>query len=45
VPPPPVPPAAALEEVDDEGPMEMIPEREAPVPHEVILAGAEPEMP
>jgi hypothetical protein len=25
--------------------MEMIPEQEAPVPHEVILADAEPEMP
>jgi hypothetical protein len=44
-PPPPVPPAATLEEVDDEGPMEMIPKQEAPVPHEVVLADAEPEMP
>jgi hypothetical protein len=38
VPPPPAPPVAALEEIDDEGPVEMIPEQEAPVPHEVILA-------
>jgi hypothetical protein len=44
VPPPPVPPAAAPEEIDDEGPVEMIPEQEAPVPHEVILADVEPEM-
>jgi hypothetical protein len=39
------PPTATPEEVDDEGPVEMIPEREAPVPHEVVLADAEPEMP
>jgi hypothetical protein len=45
VPPPPASHAAAPEEVDDEGPMEMIPEQEAPVPPEVILADAEPEMP
>jgi hypothetical protein len=45
VPPPPVPPAATSEEVDDEGPMEMIPEQESPVPHEVILADVELEMP
>jgi peptidoglycan hydrolase CwlO-like protein len=44
-PPPPAPPAATPEEVNDEGPMEMIPEQEAPVPHKVILADAEPEMP
>jgi hypothetical protein len=43
-PPPPAPPTTALEEIDDEGPMEIIPEQEAPVPHEVILAEAEPEM-
>jgi hypothetical protein len=41
---PPVPPVAMPEEVDDEGPVEMIPQREAPVPHEAILAGAELEM-
>jgi hypothetical protein len=44
MPPPPVPPVAAPEEVDDEGPMEMILEQEAPVPHEVTLADAKPEM-
>jgi hypothetical protein len=33
------------EEINDEGPVEMIPEQEALVPHEVILADAEPEMP
>jgi hypothetical protein len=43
-PPPPAPPAAALEEIDDEGPMEVIPEQDAPVPHEVILADAEHKM-
>jgi hypothetical protein len=45
VPPPPAPPAAALDEIDDEGPMEMIPKQEAPVLHEAILADAEPKMP
>jgi hypothetical protein len=44
-PPPPTPPTAMPEEVDDGGPVEMIFERESPVPHEVILADAEPEMP
>jgi hypothetical protein len=44
-PPPPAPAATAPEEIDDEGSVEMIPEQEAPVPHEVILADAEPEMP
>jgi hypothetical protein len=44
-PPPPAPPVAAPEEIDDEGPMEMIPEQEAPVPHEIILTDTEPEMP
>jgi hypothetical protein len=39
------PPATTLEEIDDEGPVDMIPEQEAPVPHEVILAHVEPEMP
>jgi hypothetical protein len=39
------PRAAALEEIDNEGPVEMIPKQEAPVRHEVILADAEPEMP
>jgi hypothetical protein len=45
VPPPPMPPATTPEEIDDEGPVEMSPEQEAPVPHEVVLADAEPEMP
>jgi hypothetical protein len=40
-----VPPAATPEEINDKGPVEMIPERKAPVSHEVILADAEPEMP
>jgi hypothetical protein len=44
-PPPPTPPAAAPEEIDKEGPVEVIPEQEAPKPHEVVLADAEPEMP
>jgi hypothetical protein len=33
------------EEINNEGPVEMIPEQEALVLHEVILADAEPEMP
>jgi hypothetical protein len=41
----PAPPATAPEEIDDEGPMEMIPKQEAPVPYEVILADAESKMP
>jgi hypothetical protein len=41
-----VPPAAAPEEVIvDEEPVEMVPEQEAHVAHEVILADVEPEMP
>jgi hypothetical protein len=44
-PPPPVPPAASPEEINDECPVEMIPEQEALVLHEVILANAKPEMP
>jgi hypothetical protein len=32
-------------EVNKEGPMEVMPEQEAPMPHEVILADAEPEVP
>jgi hypothetical protein len=42
-PPPPVLPAAAPE-VDDEGPVVMIPEQEALMQHKVLLADAEPEM-
>jgi hypothetical protein len=45
-PPPPAPPTVAEpDEIDDEGNQEMITEHEALVPHEVILANAEPEMP
>jgi hypothetical protein len=43
-PPVPAPPAAALEEIDDEGFVEMVPKQEAPVAHQIILADAEPEM-
>jgi hypothetical protein len=32
------------EEINEEGPMEAIPKQEAPMSHEVILVGAEPEM-
>jgi hypothetical protein len=39
------PPATTPEKIDNEGPVEMIPEQEAPVPHEVILTNAEPEIP
>jgi hypothetical protein len=48
VPPPvPVPLAVAPEViiVDEEEPMEMVPEQEAPEAHEVIMADAEPELP
>jgi hypothetical protein len=44
-PPPPAPPTAAPEEIDAEGPMDMIPDQEALVPHEVILADTKPKMP
>jgi hypothetical protein len=44
-PPPPTPLAAKPEEINEEGPMEAISEQEAPMPHEVILADAEPEVP
>jgi hypothetical protein len=44
-PPPLVPPTAAPKEINNEGPVEMIPDQEVPVPHEVILAYAEPRMP
>jgi hypothetical protein len=40
-----MPPAAAPEEIDDEGPAEMTPEQEALVSYEVNLADVEPEMP
>jgi hypothetical protein len=38
-------PVDVPEEINEEGPMEVIPEQEAPMPHEVILADAEPEVP
>jgi hypothetical protein len=44
-PPPLVPPAAVPKEIDEEGHVEMIPEHEAPVTHEDVLAGAKPMMP
>jgi hypothetical protein len=42
--PPPMPPAVAPKDINEEGPMEVTPEQEALVPHEVILADVEPEM-
>jgi hypothetical protein len=45
-PPAPVPPAVVPEEiVEEEASVEMVPEQEAPVAHEVILADKEPESP
>jgi DnaJ-domain-containing protein 1 len=44
-PPPPAPPATTPEEINEEGAMEAIPEQEVPMPHEVIMAEAEPEIP
>jgi hypothetical protein len=41
----PAPPATAHEEIDNKGPVEMVPEQEAPMAHEVIFVDAEPEMP
>jgi hypothetical protein len=32
-------------EIDEEGPVEVIPEQEAPMTHEVVLADVEPMMP
>jgi hypothetical protein len=40
-----MPPAAMPEEINEEGPMEAIPEQEVLMPHEVIMAEAEPEIP
>jgi hypothetical protein len=42
---PPAPPAAVPKEINEEGPMEAIPEQEVLMPHEVIMAEAEPEIP
>jgi hypothetical protein len=44
-PPPPAPPAVVPEEINEEGPMEAILEQEVPMPHEVVMAEAEPEIP
>jgi hypothetical protein len=44
-PPPPAPPTAMPEEINEEGPMEAIPEQEVLMLHEVIMAKAEPEIP
>jgi hypothetical protein len=44
-PPPLVPLAAVPEEINKEGPMEAIPEQEVLMPHEVVMAEAEPEIP
>jgi hypothetical protein len=44
-PPPPAPPAAVPEEINEEGPMEVIPKQGIPMPHEVVMAEAEPEIP
>jgi hypothetical protein len=44
-PPPLAPPTVVPEEINEEGPMEAIPEQEALMPHEVVLADAEPEVP
>jgi hypothetical protein len=44
-PPPPAPPAVVPKEINEEGPMEVIPEQEAPMPHEVVMAEAKPEVP
>jgi hypothetical protein len=40
-----VPPTTVPEKINEEGPVEAIPEQEAPMPHVIILADAEPEMP
>jgi hypothetical protein len=41
-----MPPAAAAPEevIEEEDPIEMVPEQEAPMAHELILADAEPEL-
>jgi hypothetical protein len=44
-PPLPLPPATVPEEINEKGPMEVIPEEEALVPHEVILIDVEPVVP
>jgi hypothetical protein len=44
-PPPPALPATVPEEIDEEGPVEAIPEQEALMPHEAVLADVETEVP
>jgi hypothetical protein len=44
-PPPLAPPAAVPEEINEEGPMEAIPEQEVLMLHEVVMAEPEPEIP
>jgi hypothetical protein len=44
-PPPPAPPAAVPEEINEEGPMETIPEHGVLMSHEVIMAEVEHEIP
>jgi hypothetical protein len=44
-PPPLVPHVTAPEEINEEGPVEVIPEQEAPVPHGVVSADVDPMMP
>jgi hypothetical protein len=44
-PPAPAPAAVAEEIIEQEAPVEMVPDQEALVAHEVILTGAEPEPP
>jgi hypothetical protein len=44
-PPPLTAPAAVPEEINEEGPMEAIPEQEVPMPHKVVMAEAELEIP
>jgi hypothetical protein len=44
-PPPLASPAAVPEEINEEGPMEAIPKQEVPMPHEVVMIEAEPEIP
>jgi hypothetical protein len=44
--PPPLAPSAAMpEEIDEEGPMEVIPGQEVTMSHEVVMAEAKPEEP
>jgi hypothetical protein len=43
--PPPAPPTVVPEEINEEGPMEAIPEQEDPMPHKVATTEAESETP